>query len=126
MSTVRPIQMALSTSRSAVSLRRLRSSGIVSRIFWAPSAGRSCATPPGRMYALFMRSPDTISKMSSTSSRSRKPNSMAVRAPSSMPPVARATRWEEMRLSSIIITRMTLARSGIWSSTPSAFSTARQ
>ena len=28
-----------------------------------------------------------------------------------------------MRLSSIIITRMTLARSGIWSSMPSSFST---
>ena len=49
-----------------------------------------------------------------------------VSAPISMPPVARQTRWEEMRLSSIISTRMTVARSGIWSSMPSAFSTARQ
>ncbi len=78
------------------------------------------------MYALFMRRPETISKMSRTSSRSRKPNSIAVSAPSSMPPVARATRCEEIRLSSIIITRMTVARSGICSVTSSAFSTARQ
>ena len=73
-----------------------------------------------------MRRPVTISKMSRTSSRSRKPNSIAVSAPSSIPPVARATRWEEIRFSSIIITRMTLARSGIWSVMPSAFSIARQ
>ena len=31
-----------------------------------------------------------------------------------------------MRLSSIMSTRMTLARSGIWSVMPSSFSTARQ
>ena len=43
-----------------------------------------------------------------------------------MPPVAMATRCEEIRLSSIIITRMTLARSGIWSSMPSSRSTPRQ
>ncbi len=51
---------------------------------------------------------------------------MIVVAPSSMPPVAMATRCEEIRLSSIIITRMTLARSGMWSVMPSSFSTARQ
>ena len=77
------------------------------------------------MYAWFMRRPVTISKMSSTSSRSRKPNVMAVSAPSSMPPVAIATRWEETRLSSIIITRMTCARSGTWSSMSSSRSTPR-
>ena len=49
---------------------------------------------------------------------------MIVVAPISMPPVARATRCEEIRLSSIISTRMTLARSGIWSVMPSSFSTA--
>ena len=38
---------------------------------------------------------------------------ITVSAPISMPPVARQTRWEEIRLSSIISTRMTLARSGI-------------
>ena len=65
--------------------------------------------------AWFIRRPVIISKMSRISSRSRKPKVIAVSAPSSMPPVASATRWEEIRLSSIIITRMTLARSGIWS-----------
>ena len=49
---------------------------------------------------------------------------MTVVAPISMPPVARATRWEVIRLSSIMSTRMTLARSGIWSVMPSSFSTA--
>ena len=43
-----------------------------------------------------------------------------------MPPVARATRWLEIRLSSIIITRMTDALSGIASVTSSSFSTPRQ
>ena len=43
-----------------------------------------------------------------------------------MPPVASHTRWEEIRLSSISSTRMTLARSGISSVMPSSFSTARQ
>ena len=38
-----------------------------------------------------------------------------------MPPVASATRWLEMRLSSIIITRMTLARSGMSSVTSEQF-----
>ena len=47
-------------------------------------------------------------------------------APSSMPPVASATRWLEMRFSSIIITRITEARSGIASVTPSSASTPRQ
>ena len=43
-----------------------------------------------------------------------------------MPPVANATRWLEIRLSSISITRMTLARSGMSSVTSSSFSTPRQ
>ena len=51
---------------------------------------------------------------------------MIVVAPSSMPPVAMPTRCEESRFSSISSTRMTLARSGISSSMPSSFSTARQ
>ena len=58
------------------------------------------------------------------SSRSRKPFVMAVSAPSSMPPVAKAMRWLEMRFSSMSSTRMVLARSG--TSMPSSFSTARQ
>ena len=51
---------------------------------------------------------------------------MADIAPSSIPPVASATKCDEIRLSSIIITRMTLARSGMSSVTPSNFSTPRQ
>ena len=51
---------------------------------------------------------------------------MTVVAPISMPPVARQTRWLEIRLSSIISTRMVLARSGIWSVMPSSLSTPRQ
>jgi hypothetical protein len=48
---------------------------------------------------------------------------MTVSAPISMPPVAMQTRCDEMRLSSIIMTRMTLARSGMSSVMPSSFST---
>ncbi len=51
---------------------------------------------------------------------------ITVSAPISMPPVAMQTRWEEIRLSSSIITRMTLAFSGIWSSMSSSRSTPRQ
>ena len=51
---------------------------------------------------------------------------MAVRAPSSMPPVASATRCDEIRLSSISMTRMTVALAGICSVIPSSFSTPRQ
>lgn len=51
---------------------------------------------------------------------------MIVVAPSSIPPVAIATRWEEIRLSSISMTRMTVARSGMSPVMPSSFSTARQ
>ena len=85
--------------------------------------GRSWATPPGRMNAWFMRRPVIISKMARMRSRSRKPTVITVVAPISMPPVARATRWEVIRLSSMSRTRMTLARSGIWSVMPSSFST---
>ncbi len=67
-----------------------------------------------------------VSNRSRTSSRSRKPIVMTVSAPISMPPVAMHTRWEEIRLSSIIITRMTWARSGTSSSMPSSRSTAMQ
>ncbi|SHW19643.1 Uncharacterised protein [Mycobacteroides abscessus subsp. abscessus] len=59
-------------------------------------------------------------------SRSRKPRNMAVIAPSSMPPVASATRCEEMRFNSIISTRITLARSGISSEIPNSCSTPKQ
>ena len=47
-------------------------------------------------------------------------------APSSRPNVPMAIRCEEIRFSSIISTRMMLARSGISASMPSSFSTARQ
>lgn len=51
---------------------------------------------------------------------------MIVVAPSSIPPVAMHTRWEESRLSSISSTRITVARSGMSPVIPSSFSTARQ
>ncbi|SKW63414.1 Uncharacterised protein [Mycobacteroides abscessus subsp. massiliense] len=73
-----------------------------------------------------MRRPVTASKTFKIISRSRKPRNIAVIAPSSMPPVASATRCEEIRLSSIINTRITVARSGISSVMSSSFSTPRQ
>ena len=62
------------------------------------------------MNAMFIRSPVRNSIRCSASSRSRKPAVIAVSAPSSMPPVASATRCEEIRVSSISSTRMTCAR----------------
>nr|CRL75941.1 hypothetical protein CPGR_01583 [Mycolicibacter nonchromogenicus] len=109
----------MSLSRLGISLRKSRIMGIA-------SSGRSTDTPPGRTYWWFILRPLIASKMSSTSSRSRKPKSITESAPSSMPPVASATRCEEIRLSSIIRTRMTLARSGMSSVMPSSFSTPRQ
>ena len=99
---------------------------IASRTASRAPGGMSCTTPPGRMYALFMRRPVISSKTRSTCSRALNPTIMIVVAPSSLPPVARHTRCEAMRLSSIIITRMTVARSGMSSVMPSSFSTARQ
>jgi hypothetical protein len=66
------------------------------------------------------------SNTSSVISRSRKPIVITVSAPISRPPVAIATRWLLIRLSSIRSTRITVAFSGIWSSIPSNFSIARQ
>ncbi len=66
------------------------------------------------------------SKASNTFSRSRKPIVITVSAPISMPPVAMQTRWEEIRFSSSIITRRTLAFSGISASMSSSLSTPRQ
>ena len=62
--------------------------------------------------------------MSRHRSRARKPLVIAVSAPNSMPPVASHTQCEEMRLISIISTRMSSARSG--TTVPSSFSTAMQ
>ena len=73
-----------------------------------------------------MRRPEMSSKIRRISSRAVKPTVMIVVAPSSLPPVARHTRWDVIRLSSIISTRMTDARSGMSSVMPSSFSTARQ
>ena len=60
--------------------------------------GVSCATPPGRMKALFIRSPVISSMIDRIRSRSRKPTVITVVAPISMPPVASATRCEEIRV----------------------------
>ncbi len=81
-------------------------------------------TPPGRMYAWFIRRPVTASKMSRISSRSRNPYSITETAPSSMPPVATQTRCEAIRFSSQRSTRRTWARGG--ASIPSSRSTDRQ
>ncbi len=59
-------------------------------------------------------------------SRSRKPKNIGVIAPSSIPPVASATRCDEIRFSSMSITRITEARAGMSSVTPSSRSTPRQ
>ena len=64
------------------------------------------------MNAWFMRSPVRNSSRCRTSPRSRNPLVMPVSAPSSMPPVARATRCEPIRLISMRSTRMTWARVG--------------
>jgi hypothetical protein len=66
-----------------------------------------------------------ISKISRMYSRSRKPYSIIEIAPSSSPVVPSHTRCEAIRFSSIISTRMTVARSVIWSVMPSSFSTPR-
>ena len=94
------------------------------RIFRSPSSGMSILTPPMRMYAWFMRRPVTVSKMSSRISRSRKPYSITLTAPSSRLPVASQTRWRAMRFISLHSTRITCARGG--ASMPSSRSTARQ
>ncbi len=117
------MKIGFSLHSAAYSGSRFFMSAMKSRISSSAPDGRSWATPPGRMNAWFMRSPVISSKRSSTSSRSRKPIVITVRAPISMPPVAMATRWEEIRLSSISRTRMTWAFSGIWSSTSSSRST---
>ena len=83
-----------------------------SRMRFSAPSGRSWTTPPGRMNAWFIRSPVRNSSRCRTSSRSRKPLVMPVSAPSSMPPVARATRCEPIRLISMRSTRMTWARVG--------------
>ena len=75
---------------------------------------------------MFIRRPVTISKMLRMRSRSRNPTVMTVVAPISMPPVPMATRCELTRVSSIMRTRSTLARSGMSSVIPSSFSIARQ
>ena len=124
MSTSRPLKIGFALQSSAYSPRCFLNHVISSRSFSIALSGRSCDTPPTRMYAWFIRSPVMSSKTSSTFSRSRKPIVITVRAPISMPPVAIATRWDEIRFSSIMSTRMVLARSVMSSSMPSSFSTA--
>ena len=73
-----------------------------------------------------MRRPVTASKTRRMRSRSRKPTVITVVAPISMPPVPRQTRWELTRVSSIIMTRMIEARSGMRSVMPRSRSMERQ
>ena len=117
------MKIGFALHRSAYSGSRFFISAMKSRISSSAPGGRSWATPPGRMNAWFIRRPVISSNRSSTSSRSRKPIVITVSAPISMPPVAIATRWEEIRLSSIRSTRMTWAFSGISSSMSSSRST---
>ncbi len=78
------------------------------------------------MYAWFIRRPVISSNIWRMCSRPWNASVMIVVAPSSLPPVPRQMRWEAIRLSSIISTRMTLAFSGTSSTMPSSFSTVRQ
>ena len=73
-----------------------------------------------------MRKPATISNTSKTFSRSRKAKIIGDKAPSSSAPVPRATMCEEIRLNSIIITRITVARSVTSFVIPNNFSTPKQ
>ena len=123
-SCIRAFQIGLPVSILSMPSNRPGMTWSISRIFSTVPGGRSWATPPGRTYAWFIRSPVIASRMSRIISRSRKPLVIAVNAPSSMPPVASATRWLLIRLSSMTSTRITFARSG--TSMPSSFSTARQ
>ena len=75
---------------------------------------------------MFIRRPETISKTSKTFSRSRKAKIIGESAPSSRAPVPRATMCDEMRFSSIIRTRISLARSGMSFVIPRSFSTPKQ
>jgi hypothetical protein len=73
-----------------------------------------------------MRSPVIISKMERIRSRSRRLKRKIVEAPSSMPNEPTDIRCDVILLSSIIMTRMMEARSGMASSMPSRRSTPRQ
>ncbi len=117
------MKIGLALHSAAYSGSRFFISAMNARISSRAPGGRSWATPPGRMKAWFIRSPVISSNRSSTSSRSRKPIVITVSAPISMPPVAMATRWEEIRLSSMSRTRMTWAFSGMSSSMSSSRST---
>ena len=69
-----------------------------------------------------MRRPVTASMKRKMRSRCWAAVVNTVVAPSSMLPVPRQMRWELMRVSSIMRTRMTWARSGISSVMPRSFS----
>ncbi len=122
--TIRAFQIGCPVSSLSYSGSRESITLMNSLIRSIEPSGSSWATPPGRMKAMFIRSPVRNSIRCRASSRSRKPAVMAVNAPSSMPPVASATRCEEIRVSSISSTRITCARTG--TSIPSNFSTAMQ
>ena len=71
--SLRSRQIGLSSRIVSYSSMRAGISSRNRRIFGSPSSGRSMMTPPMRMYAGFMRSPVSVSKMSIRISRSRKP-----------------------------------------------------
>ena len=120
----------MNTGLASISVRRswIHSGALrrKSRIASIPPAGRSCATPPGRMNAWFIRSPVISSNRSRTFSRIRTPCRKIVVAPSSSPNGPIPPRCEAIRFSSSSSTRISLARSGSLSSMPSSRSTDRQ
>ena len=84
--------------------------------------GMSSASPPTWKYRVCMRVPATISKRSSTRSRSRNVYQKGEIAPSSSAEVPSQTRCEWTRLSSTSSMRIQVAFGG--TSMPSSFSTA--
>ena len=123
MPCVRLCQIGLWVSRASYSsmlegISRMKASGI--------SRNRSVASaisPPGLMYEVCIRNPEISSFSASTFSRSRRQYMNMPMAPSSMPLVPSQIRWDEIRVSSDMMTRRPWARGGAW--TPISFSTAR-
>ena len=71
MPTVRCRQMGLPVSSSSYSCSRPGMRSRKPRMLSVPPSGRSIESPPTRTYAWFMRRPVIISKIWSSSSRSR-------------------------------------------------------
>ena len=88
---VRLIQIELPINNFSLSLKLCLKSLTVSRILVRAPAGKSWATPPGRMYAIFILKPESNSNISNTFSRSRNAKIIGDKAPNSSAPVPKAT-----------------------------------